>query len=110
MLLLNHSDLRFVASVWDPYLQKDIDRIENIQRRGARFVKDDYKMTNSVTEMTTDLNWKLLAERRREQRLVLLYKIINGLVATPADRHITPKNRPSRTSRQVRKIAANTDI
>jgi hypothetical protein len=30
------------------------------------------------------------------QRLILLYKIINGLVAIPADQHIQPNPRPSR--------------
>jgi hypothetical protein len=27
--------------VWDPYLRKDIDKLENIQRRAARFVKNE---------------------------------------------------------------------
>ena len=49
--------LDYSASVWDPYLQKDIDRIESIQRRGARFVQKDYQRTSSVTSMMNDLGW-----------------------------------------------------
>jgi hypothetical protein len=48
--------------VWDPYLQKDIDRLESIQRRSARFVYNDYGRT-SVTEMMKKLDWKPLSER-----------------------------------------------
>jgi hypothetical protein len=63
--------------VWDPHLQKDIDRIENVQRRAARFIYSDYKRTSSVTAMMNELGWKPLNERGKEQRLVLLFKIVN---------------------------------
>jgi hypothetical protein len=82
--------------VWDPYLRKDIDKLEYIQRRAARFVKNDYRRDSSVTAMLQDLKWQPLADRRRDQRSILLYKIINGLVAIPADQHIQPNPRPSR--------------
>ena len=100
------------ASVWDPYLQKDIDRIESIQRRGARFVQKDYQRTSSVTAMMNELGWKPLAHRRREQRLTLLFKIINGLVAIPATDHIVFNTRPSRSghNKQIKVITTNTDI
>jgi len=32
------STLEYAASVWDPHLAKDINKLENIQRRPARFV------------------------------------------------------------------------
>ena len=82
--------------VWDPYLRRDIDKLENIQRRAARFVKNDYHRDCSVTAMLQDLKWQPIADRRRDQRLVLLYKIIIGLVAIPGDQHIQPNPRPSR--------------
>ena len=68
-------------------LLADIDRIESIQRRGTRFVQKDYQRASSVTAMMNELGWKPLAHRRREQRLTLLIKIINGLVAIPATVH-----------------------
>ena len=46
--------------------------------------------------MLPDLKWQPLADRRRDQRLILLYKIINGLVAVPADQHIQPNPSASR--------------
>jgi len=41
--------LKYAASVWDPHPAKDINKLENIQRRLARFVKGDYRTTSSVT-------------------------------------------------------------
>ena len=48
---LVRSVLDYSSTIWDPHLQQDIDRIENIQRRAARFVQSDYKRTSSVTSM-----------------------------------------------------------
>ena len=36
---------------------------------------------SSVTQMLQELGWESLADRSRQLRLVLLYKIINHLVA-----------------------------
>jgi hypothetical protein len=54
--------------------------------------------------MMESLKWTPLAERRREQRLILLFKIVNNLVAIPTDDVITFNNRPSRNSnnRQIK--------
>ena len=82
---LVRSILRYSSTVWDPFYQKDIDRV---QRRAARFVLNDNKPLSSVTSMVSQLGWKPLAEIRREHRLSLLYEIINGLVAIPADTHL----------------------
>ena len=62
--------------------------------RTHRFVKIDYRRDSSVTVMLQDLKWQPLADRRRDQRLIL-YKIINGLVAIPADQRIQPNQKPS---------------
>ncbi len=52
---LVRSILDYSATVWDPYLQKDIDSLESVQRRAARFVKKDYSRKSSVTEMMNNL-------------------------------------------------------
>ena len=69
---LVRSILEYSSTVWDPFYQKDIDRLERAQRRAARFVFNDYKPFSSVTSMVSQLGWKPLAERRREHRLSLL--------------------------------------
>jgi hypothetical protein len=54
-----------------------------------------------------ELGWKPLNERRKEQRLVLLFKIVNDLVA---DNNIEYNQRPSRTSnsKQIKVLSATT--
>ena len=70
------STLEYAASVWDPHLAKDINKLENIQRRSARFVKGDYCTASSVTQMLLELGWQDLESRRRDLRLALLYKVV----------------------------------
>ena len=66
-----------------------------IQRRAARFVKQDYRRTSSVTDMLTDLGWDSLQGRRNQARLSMFYKIMHGLVEVVPD----PPLRNSRSSR-----------
>ena len=41
--------LEYASSVWDPYTKRNIDKIEAIQRRAARFVLNCYHNTSSVS-------------------------------------------------------------
>ena len=34
--------VKYGCTVWDPHTHKDIDKIEKVQNRAARFVKHDY--------------------------------------------------------------------
>ena len=92
------SILEYPSTVWDPFYQKDIDRLERVQQRAASFVFNDHKPLSSVTSMVSQLGRKPLAERRREHPLFLLYKIVNGLVAIPADTHLHFNTRNTRIS------------
>ena len=96
-IALVRSVLEYSCTVWDPHYKEDITRLEKIQRKAARFVKGDYGRYSSVTQMMNELNWKLLASRRREKRLVLLYKIVNNLVAIPPDEHFAYKAHSNRS-------------
>ena len=109
---LVRSILDYASSVWDPHLQKDIDRLEGVQRRGARFVCNDYGRRSSVTTMMRDLGWKPLRDRRRDQRLSLFHKIVNDLVAIPSAQMIEFNNRKQRhgNSKSVKLLSCNTDV
>ena len=71
--------LEYAAVVWAPHTKCDIDRLEAVQRRAARFVTSDYNRTSSVTVMLDNLNWSALISRRQTSRLCLLYKIIHNV-------------------------------
>ena len=92
------SILEYSSTVWYPFCQKDIDWLERVQRRAALFELNDNKALSSVTSMVFQLGWKPLAERRREHRISLLCKIINGLVAIHADTHLHFSSRNTRIS------------
>ncbi|KAI8494701.1 hypothetical protein Bbelb_273060 [Branchiostoma belcheri] len=66
--------VEFTSPVWDPYTVKDITRLEQVQRRAARWVTQRYRRTSSVSNMLEELQWVSLQERRRIARLVTFYK------------------------------------
>ena len=43
--------LEYAAAVWDPPTQRNITALERVQRRGARFITNDYRQTSSVSTM-----------------------------------------------------------
>ena len=89
--------LEYCSSVWDPYPQKDIDKLENIQRQAARFVTNTYDKTPGVvTNALKELEWKTLQSRRTQSRLVLFHKMVHGHVDVNPSHFLTPYNRPSR--------------
>ncbi len=81
------SVLEYCAPVWDPYLEGDKNNMEKIQRRAARMVCSDYRLTSSVTSMLKELGWESLEERRRELRLALMYKVVFGFCRRITRRH-----------------------
>ena len=48
--------LDYAAIVWPPYIQKDIDMVEQVQMRAARFTSNNYSHSAIVNKMLTDLN------------------------------------------------------
>jgi hypothetical protein len=74
--------LEYASTVWDPTSQKDITALEQVQRRAARYVSNNYtdRTPGCVTNMLSTLQWEPLAERRSQSRLTMMFKIINGLV------------------------------
>ena len=75
--------MEYGATVWDPCQKYNSDKIERVQRRAARFVKSRYSRYSSVSDMLDVLGWTPRSQRRQEARLILFYKIINGLAQVP---------------------------
>jgi hypothetical protein len=87
---------------WDPTTQTLIQTLENVQRRAARFIINDYtsRTPGCVTSMLTSLEWQTLEQRRRISRLVMMYKILHQLVDIDRDLYLRPGD--SRTRGQYR--------
>ena len=88
--------LEFAPSLWDLYVQKDIKKVEMVQRCAARYVTNRYHNASSVTDMLNHLQWTSMETRRQHQRLVMFYKIHHGIVAVPAVTYMTPATRITR--------------
>ena len=85
---LVRSKIEYASCIWNPYLQKDINQLESIQNRGARFVCHNYNWNNSVTELKHTLGWNTLEQRRTNACLCMFYKIVNNEVAINMDEHL----------------------
>ena len=78
--------IEYCCAIWDPHHQNDISKLEMIQHRAARFVLNkpwNRHHRDSITDMLNELNWPSLQERRKQARLILLYKIVNHLLLVP---------------------------
>lgn len=82
--------MEYASVIWDPVTQSNINQLEMVQRRAARFVTGDYKTTSSVTSMLSQLNWDTLQERRRIAKVIMLYRIVNNLIEIPTT-HLIPR-------------------
>lgn len=71
--VLEYSDV-----VWDNCSEKDAKLLEDIQVEAARIITG-LRCNSSRTKLYDELGWDLLQTRRKIHKLILLFKIINGL-------------------------------
>ena len=69
--------LDYGSSVWDPSGVVLQEELESVQKRAARFVTGNYNYeTGSMTGILGQLKWESLKKRRKDNRLILLYKVL----------------------------------
>ena len=67
--------LEYGSTVWDPQCNGLNDELESVQKRAARFVTRNYSYeTGSMTGILEELKWETLQKRRKDKRLILMYK------------------------------------
>ena len=70
-----HPVLEYSGSVWDPSGVGLQNELEKNQNEAARFVTGNYNFeTGRMTGILEHLKWESLKKRRRDSRLILLYK------------------------------------
>ena len=82
--------LEHAATVWDPYKDMNIRKIEKVQRQAARFIVRNYEGTASVGAILDELGWKSLQGRRKARKLCMLYKLPYGNLAAGRMLHLIP--------------------
>ena len=85
--------LDYGSSVWDPPCVVLQEELESVQKRAARFVTGNYNYeTGSMAGILGQLKWESLKKRRKDNRLILLYKGLKGKASVPTD-DLIPKTR-----------------
>ena len=93
--------LKYGSSVWDPHPDKLKKELEKVQNRAARFVTRNYDYeTGSMTGIFGQLKWESLKKRRKDNRLILLYKGLKGKAKIPTD-DLIPKTRHGRNQHSL---------
>ena len=83
-----------------------------IRKRAARFVKGNYKYKiGSMTGILGQLKWESLKKKRKDNRLILLYKGLKGKASIQTD-DLIPKFRRGRNQhlKAFQTPIANTDV
>ena len=94
--------LEYCASVWDPYTQVNINLLESVQHRAARFTLHNYNWDNRGADLASDLGWSTLEQRRTESRLANMYKLTNGLLNIEKEQYLIPGHRNTRANHPLK--------
>ena len=68
-----HPHLEYCTAVWDPYLTKDIELLEKIQKFGLKVCMKDW--SSGYDELLSKTNVPSLAKRHSQARLCTIYKL-----------------------------------
>ena len=83
--------LEYGSSVWDPSSIPLQEALEKVQKRAARFVTGNYIYeTGSMTGILEQLKWESLKKRRRDSRIIMLYKGLKGAARIPMNDLVPP--------------------
>ena len=90
---------------------ENINSLEKVQRRAARYTCNRHHNTSSVSEMLNTMNWQTLQERRLRTRLIMFHKVINENIAIPTQNILLQSQSTTRSSRKdsYRQIQCNKD-
>ena len=82
--------LEYASTVWSPYTNSSIYKLEMVQRRAARFITNNYSPWDSVTEILDHLNLPTLEQRRNNLKLVMMYKMVHRQVHIDNGTYLIP--------------------
>ena len=97
---LVRSGMEYASPIWDPHQVGDTNNLEYVQRQAARWVKREYsRKPGTVTKLLRELEWPPLADRRRNLKLILLFKLTkDDIELSLEDFGITYAPRPTKAA------------
>ncbi len=72
--------LEYCSAVWDPHTRRNIDRLEQINTKAARFITNYTQTPGITTQLKQQINMDPLHIHRQAQRLTLMYNITNNYI------------------------------
>ena len=86
--------LEYGSSVWDPQSILLQNELAKVQKRAARFVTGSYTYeTGSMIGILEQLKWESLKKRRKDNRLIMLYKGLKSAASISTDDLVSPNRR-----------------
>ena len=83
--------LEYGSSIWDPSGILPQEELEKVQKRAARFITGNYICeTGSMTDILDQLKWGSLKRRKRDSRIIMLYKCLKGAASIPTNDLVPP--------------------
>ena len=94
--------MEYCSTVWSPHTAKNINILESVQRRAARWIKSKYDSTlyqwsKSSDDCLKELKWPTLASRRLYQSVVMLHSIMNNQTPINFYHHFDFNTNPTRS-------------
>jgi len=102
------SNIEYCSTVWNPHHKYQIDKVEMVQRRAARFTTNRYHNTISVSDMLADLKWDTLENRLTKQQLTMFYRITNDILAISLKPYLKPAKLIPRSSYKLQYLQYST--
>ena len=102
--------LEYASVVWDPYTKANVQQLEKVQRRAARFATGNHTdyTPGAVTGLLKDLGWDTLERRQTRNRLSMFYKIQHGQAEVTTE-NIIPGDKRTRGRHRIREIPSSKD-
>ena len=76
--------LEYGCSVWDPFKTCQINKLELLNNRAARFITGNHTREHGNTHKNMiALGWSPLSERRAKNKLIIFYKILHDQIHIP---------------------------
>ena len=101
-LSLIRPHLEYVVPVWNPYLKKDIQKLESVQRFALKVCLKSWD--GSYSDHLQACNLPCLMDRRKMLCLMYLYKAVNRYVINPNNAPLEPRICSYNTRSKSRKI------
>lgn len=106
------SVLEYGNTIWFPYTQQLINKLEGVQRKAIRFIFNKYRTSDSPSQLLNQACILTLQKRARLARLKLLFQLVHNSLNIDTSLYISvDESRPSRHKHPLtlREYAFRTD-